>query len=99
MIMMGLIAGWCISRHVDTSTSARTIAGRMVQAISTDRRGMATWPFGDPGIGARIAERMTATCPTRQQVAAIQKTAAATAGGMLKRSDGGGAYCTLTPHV
>src|SRR5579862_532011 len=99
MIMIGPGAGWCMARHVAISTSARTIAGTMVQAISIDRRGMATAPFGDPGIGARTADRMTAIWATRQQAAAIQKTAAATAGDMLKRSDGGGAYCTLTPHV
>ena len=52
------------------------MAGTMVHAISLARLGIridADW--GEPAIGARIADTMSAIWATAQQVAAVQKTA------------------------
>lgn len=82
LCMRGLIMGACIARHVIPSTSTSPIAGTIVQAISVDRRGIATGLSTAPDIGDRIADRRRAICATRQQVAAIQNTTVARAGDM-----------------
>jgi CTP synthase (UTP-ammonia lyase) len=77
-----LAVGGCIARHVKKRSTASATAGRIVQAISEERRGMAIAApvSGDPDMGDRMADTIRATCATAQQATAIQKIAPVTVG-------------------
>jgi hypothetical protein len=75
------MGGRCVARQVKTRSTARPMAGTIVQPISVTRLGIRIDADSeDPCIGARIAASIRAIWATMQQTTATQNNAVATAG-------------------